>query len=138
MKHILALILIVVSLAAIDTGALAFASSAPVYDLNTLAGKVASINNTPGLYLHASTLIEQEADTTDQAPNPSPNTPITPAYVLSSTLDGPSIKAPDVTVNQETNAASQNEPTVAVDPNNSNRIVVGMNDYVTRTWTCNI
>ncbi len=136
MKHILALILIAVSLAAIDTGALAFASSAPVYDLNTLAGKVASINNTPGLYLHASTLIEQEADTTDQAPNPSPNTPITPAYVLSSTLDGLSIKAPDVTVNQDTNAASQNEPTVAIDPNNSNRIVAGMNDYVTRTWSC--
>src|SRR5712692_7010575 len=114
MKHILALILIAVSLAAIDTGALAFASSAPVYDLNTLAGKVASINTTPALYLHASTLIEQQADTHDQAPNPSPTTPTIPANVLSTTRDGLSITAPDVTVNQDTNAASQNEPTVAV------------------------
>src|SRR6266700_709637 len=109
MKHILALILIAVSLAAIDTGALAFASSAPVYDLNTLAGKVASLNNTPGFYLHASTLIEKEAVSTDRAPTPSPNTPFTSAYVLSSTLDGLSIKAPAVTVNQVTNAASHNE-----------------------------
>src|SRR5207244_11820549 len=33
-------------------------------------------------------------------------------------------------------AATQNEPTVAVDPNNPNRIVAGSNDYVTRTWSC--
>lgn len=117
-------------------------SSVPVVanqsnDLSTLAGKVAAINNTPGLYLRASAFVEQEANMTD-APNPGPFTPITPTYVLSSPLDGSSILAPEVTVNQDTAAATQNEPTVAVDPNDPNRIVVGMNDYVTRTWTCTV
>jgi hypothetical protein len=39
-------------------------------------------------------------------------------------------------VNRDTAAAPQNETAIAVDPNNSNRIVGGANDYVTRTWSC--
>jgi hypothetical protein len=43
-----------------------------------------------------------------------------------------------VTVNQDTAGAPQNETAIAVDPNNPNRIVAGANDYVTRTWSCDI
>jgi hypothetical protein len=106
-------------------------------DINTLAGKVAAVN-AAGLNFHFSGLIEQEADISEQSANPAPTTPITPSFVLTSPLDASSVAAPDVTVNQDTAAASQNEPAVAVDPNNANRIVVGANDYVTRTWTCTI
>src|SRR3989442_4812959 len=45
-------------------------------------------------------------------------------------------QVPDGTGNQDTAAATQNEPTVAIDANNANRIVAGSNDYVTRTWSC--
>jgi len=114
-------------------------SSADVtYDINTLAGKVASVNGTAGLQIRFSAFIEQEADTSDQATNPIPTTPITPTFVLSSPLDGTSVAAPDVTVNQDTAGAPQNETAIAVDPNNPNRVVAAANDYVTRTWTCTI
>jgi hypothetical protein len=49
-----------------------------------------------------------------------------------------SILAPDVTVNQDTAGAPQNETSIAVDPNNPRRIVASMNDYATRAWTCSI
>jgi hypothetical protein len=104
------------------------------YDINTLAGKVASLNGTAGLQTRFSALIEQEAEDTE-ALSPSA---ITPSFVLSSPLDGTSVLAPDVTVNQDTAAASQNETAIAVDPNNPNRLVAGANDYVTRTWTCTV
>src|SRR5712692_418447 len=106
-------------------------------DISTLACKVQTVNNTPGLYIRISNFLQSEAD---EGPTviPSPATPITPTFVLSSGLDGNSIKSPDVTVNQDTSAASQNEPTIAVDPNNPNRIVAAANDYVTRTWSCTI
>jgi hypothetical protein len=58
--------------------------------------------------------------------------------VLSSPLDGASVLAPDVTVNQDTAGAPQNETAIAVDPNNPNRIVGAANDYITRTWNCTI
>jgi hypothetical protein len=106
------------------------------YDINTLAGKVASVNGAPGLHIHISSFVEREADMSEQASNPSPLTPITPTYVLSSPLDGATVTLPDVTVNQDTAGAPQNEPVIAVDPNNPNRMVAGANDYVTRTWTC--
>src|SRR2546430_4202022 len=82
-----------------------------------------------------SALIEQEADQEDAATSPSA---ITPAHVLSSPLDGTSVLAPAITVNQDTAAASQNETAIAVDPNNPNRVVAAANDYVTRTWTCSV
>ncbi len=136
MKISSALVILMLSLAVLAGGMQAVTASSPTYDINTLAGKVASINGTPGLFLQASGFVTQEADMSDQATNPSPNTPITPTFVLSSSLDGSTVAAPDVTVNQDTAAATQNEPVIAVAPNNPNRIVAAANDYVTRTWTC--
>jgi hypothetical protein len=107
----------------------------PTYDLNTLAGKVASVNGTAGLQIRFSALIEQEAADEVAA---AASTPITPAHVLSSPLDGTSVAAPAVTVNRDTAAASQNETAIAVDPNNPNRVVAAANDYVTRTWSCSV
>jgi hypothetical protein len=103
----------------------AVTQSARTYDINTLAGKVASLNGIAGLQIRFSALIEQEAEETF-APGPV-NTPITPTYVLTSPLDGTTVLAPAVTVNQDTAAAPQNETAIAVDPNNSNRIVGGAN-----------
>src|SRR5207247_7311760 len=94
---------------------------------------------TDGLYLRVSAFLEDEADASDAVAAPSPSTPpITPTYVLSSPLDGTSVAAPAVTVNVDTAGAPQNEPAIAVDPNNPMRIVVGSNDYASRTWTCTV
>src|SRR5438034_1255054 len=144
MKSIVPLVLVVLGFAVMTAGvqvsaASSIASSSPTYDITTLAGKVASIRGTQGFYLRASALIEQEADNLDVgAPPPYSSTPISPIHVLSSPLDGTSVLSPAVVVDQDTNAASQNEPAIAVDPGNPNRIVVGMNDYVSRTWSCAI
>jgi len=102
------------------------------HDINTLAGKVASVNGTAGLQIRFSAFIEEES-VDSRAPSAPP---ITPAFVLSSPLDGTSIQPPDVTVNRDTAGAPQNETAIAVDPNNPNRVVAGMNDYVSRTWSC--
>jgi hypothetical protein len=112
----------------------AVTQSARTYDINTLAGKVASVNAAAGLHIRLSGSIEQAAEQTF-APGPV-NTPITPTYVLTSPLDGTTVLAPAVTVNQDTAAAPQTETAIAVDPNNSNRIVGGAKDYVTGTWDC--
>jgi hypothetical protein len=113
----------------------AVTQSAQTYDINTLAGKVASLRGTAGLQIRFSAFIEQEAEEPSPQP-PGPLTPITPTHVLTSPLDGTTVTPPAVTVNQDTAAASQNETAIAVDPNNSSRIVGGANDYVTRTWSC--
>src|SRR5258708_30783747 len=105
------------------------------YDINTLAGKVASLNGTAGLQIRFSAFIEEESLDSSAPAGPGP---ITPANVLSSPLDGTSILAPAVTVNPDTAGAPQNETSIAVDPNNPLRIVSGLNDYVTRTWTCSV
>ena len=105
------------------------------YNINTLAGKVASLNGTAGLQIRFSAFIEDEADASDMTIPPA-SSAITPNHVLSSPLDGTSIVAPNVLVNQDTAAAPQNETSIAVDPNNANRVVASMNDYVTRTWSC--
>src|SRR5512142_1213078 len=112
-----------------------FAAST-TYDITTLAGKVASLNGTAGLQIRFSAFIEEEANV-DQ-PNPGPVAPITPSFVLSSPLDGATVQAPAVTVNQDTAAAPQNETAIVVDPNNPNRVVAAANDYVTRTWSCSV
>src|SRR5438876_11445909 len=108
------------------------------YDIRTLNGKVASVNGTAGLQIRLSAFIEQEADTSALALNPSTSTLITPTFVLSSPLDGTSVLAPDVTVNQDIAGAPQNETAIAVDPSNPNRVVGAANDYVTRTWSCSV
>src|SRR5437667_16888 len=144
MKSIVPLVLVVLGFAVMTAGvqvsaASSIASSSPTYDITTLAGKVASIAGTQGFYLRASALIEREADSSEVGASPPySSTPITPIHVLSSPLDGTSVASPAVVVDQDTNAASQNEPAIAVDPSNPDRIVVGMNDYVSRTWSCTI
>ena len=110
-------------------------NSSPTYDINTLAGKVASLNGTAGLQIRFSAFIEEESDFSDDLTNPSPSTLVTPSFLLSSPLDATSV-APAITVNQDTATAPQNETAIAVDPNNPHRLVAGMNDYVTTTWTC--
>jgi hypothetical protein len=115
------------------------ASSSPAqpgYDINTLAGKVASLNGTAGLQTRFSAFLQEEA--AEPSALPPASTPITPTYVLSSPLDGTTVQPPDVTVNQDTAAASQNETAIAVDPNNPSRVVAAANDYTTRTWTCTV
>src|SRR5438309_478234 len=136
-RKLLAVLLILLSTAMITSLKPATASQTS-YDINTLAGKLASVKTTPGLLISLSGFLQQEADMSDQNANTTPNDPITPVHVLNSTLDGTTVNSPDVTVNQDTAAATQNEPTVAVDPNNANRIVAGSDDYVTRTWSCMI
>lgn len=113
------------------------ASSGKTYDITTLKGKLASLNGTAGLQIRFSAYLQEEADDGLSYSGPTAN-PIQPTYVLSSPLDGNTITAPDVTVNQDTAGAPQNETAIAVDPNNPNRVVAAANDYVTRTWTCAI
>jgi hypothetical protein len=109
--------------------------AATSYDINTLAGKVASLHGTAGLQIRFSAFLEEEAEE-DSAPPAA--APISPPFVLSSPLDGTIVQPPAVTVNQDTAGAPQNETAIAIDPNNPKRIVAGANDYVTRTWTCTI
>ncbi|HVH15169.1 MAG TPA: sialidase family protein [Candidatus Angelobacter sp.] len=138
MKRILPTItLLALSLAMMGSGLhIAKADSTSTFDINTLSGKLASVEATPGLFFGLSSFVADEANVSDQAVNTSPDTPITPANVLTSSLDGLSVTAPDVTVNRDTAAASQNEPAIAVNPSNPDQIVVASNDYVTRTWSC--
>jgi hypothetical protein len=137
MKRSLALaVALVLTGASAITPTSAQAASAKVYNINTLAGKVASLHGTAGLQIRFSAFIEQEA--ADPGASAPAADPITPTFVPGSTLDGNSVAAPDVTVNQDTAGAPQNETAIAVDPNNPNRIVTGANDYVTRTWSCTV
>lgn len=139
MKRTVALLaaaaLVVLAAVTSATSAQATTTTKRTYDIHTLAGKVASLRGTAGLQIRFSAFIEEEAEEESAAPA---DTPITPPYVLSSPLDGTSVEAPDVTVNQDTAAAPQNETAIAVDPNNSNRLVAGANDYVSRTWSCTV
>src|SRR5947199_6539361 len=118
----------------VTAGGASSSPAQPGYDINTLAGKVASLNGTAGLQLRFSAFLQEEA-ADPSAPAPA-SPPISPAFVLSSPLDGTTVQPPDVTVNQDTAAASQNETAIAVDPNNPTRVVAAANDYTTRTWTC--
>jgi hypothetical protein len=112
------------------------ASATTQYDINTLAGKLASLNGTAGLQIRFSAFLQEQAE--DPSATQTPTSPITPSFVLSSPLDGNTVAAPDVTVNQDTAAAPQNETAIAVDPNNPNRVVAAANDYVTRAWSCTV
>src|SRR6266540_3003172 len=141
MRYTAPVVVLVVGFALIAVGIPTFAaagSTSPTFDITTLAGKVASVRATDGLYLRVSAFLEDEADAADAMAVPGPTTPITPVYVLSSLLDGTSVAPPAVTVNVDAAGAPQNEPAIAVDPSNPMRIVVGSNDYVSRTWTCTV
>src|SRR5205823_5344204 len=110
-----------VTLACAAIGALMLTASAGSatqtqrYDISTLAGKVASLHGTAGLQIRFSAFIEEEAEDTAAPPV---STPITPTFVPGSPLDGNSILSPDVTVDQDTAGAPQNETAIAVNPNN--------------------
>src|SRR5215475_12333435 len=79
------------------------AAASQKYDINTLAGKVASLNGTAGLQIRFSAFLEEEAEEGDG--NLVPAAPINPAFVLSSPLDGTTVAGPAVTVNQDTAGA---------------------------------
>src|SRR5262244_1361442 len=96
-------------------------SSSPTYNINTLVGKVASVNGTAGLQIRFSAFIEEESDFSDNLSNPSPSTLVTPSFLLSSPLDATSV-APAITVNEDAATAPQNETAITVDPNNPRRI----------------
>ncbi len=112
-------------------------AGSPTFDINTLKGKQAAVS-AASPNLHISAFVQDDWATTDATPgDPTPTSgPITPTHVLSSPWDGTNIAVPGVTVNQDAHAAPQNETAIAVDPNNPNRVVVGTNDYVSRTWDC--
>src|SRR3954452_2636059 len=116
-------------------GSAGSAAAAPQYDISTLAGKVASVNGTAGLQIRFSAFLEEEAEDTAAPPVSSP---ITPTFVPGSPLDGNAIQPPEVTVNQDTAGAPQNETAIAVNPNNPDQVVAAANDYVSRTWSCSI
>src|SRR6266540_2745539 len=101
MRYASPVVLLIVGFALIAVGVPTFAvagSSSPTFDITTLAGKVASVQATDGLYLRVSAFLEDEADASDAVAAPGPLPPITPTYVLSSPLDGTSVAAPAVTV----------------------------------------
>src|SRR5215475_12519787 len=111
------------------------AQAAPTYDITTLAGKVASLHGTAGLQIRFSAFLEEEAEEDSAPPTAAP---ISPPFVLNSPLDGNSVQSPNVTVNQDSAGAPQNETAIAVDPNNPKVVVAGANEYVSRTWSCTV
>jgi len=133
--RILGTLFVVIALVA-GVGIQSSFAATPKYDITTLAGKVAAVNGTAGLQIRFSAFIEEEAKI--EEPNLVPTAPITPSFVLSSPLDGNTIAGPAVLVNQDAAAAPQNETAIAVDPNNPSRVVAAANDYVARTWACDI
>jgi hypothetical protein len=128
--------LVATSLAALAlvviVGSAAATSSTRTYDTSTLAGKVASVNGTSGLAVRFSAFIEQEAAVDGFEPL------VPDGATLTNGGAGGSVLAPDITVNQDTHGAPQNETSIAVDPNNPSRVVGSANDYVTRTWSCSV
>ena len=143
MRHVSALVLVVLGLVLIATAVPASANSsstrAPANagprNIMALAGTIASTPFAGGGFVRPPDFGDREERNNDPS-SPAPTSGIAPTFVLSSPLDGTSVASPAVTVNQDTHAASQNEPAIAVDPNNPNRIVAAANDYVTRTWSC--
>src|SRR2546425_5367235 len=145
MRHVSAFVLVVLGLLLIATAIPASASSpspsAPANggprDVIALASRVASTGFAGSGLVRPPDFGDRDERSGDPS-SPVPTSGITPRFVLSSPLDGTSVALPTVTVNQDTHAASQNEPAIAVDPNNPSRIVAASNDYVTRTWSCGV
>ncbi len=141
MKYAAVFVCLLLGVLAISSGVQASTASTSsashrLYDITTLAGKIASVQaSLGGRAPDISAPIDFEVERVAEPASTAPSAPITPTFVLSSSLDGESVQDPAVTVNQDTRAATQNEPAIAVDPNNPNRIVVAANDYGTRTWS---
>src|SRR2546426_7878578 len=145
MRHVSAFVLVVLGLLLIATAIPASASSpspsAPANggprDVIALASRVASTGFAGSGLVRPPDFGDRDERSGDPS-SPVPTSGIIPRFVLSSPLDGTSVALPAVTVNQDTHAASQNEPAIAVDHNNPSRIVAASNDYVTRTWSCDV
>jgi hypothetical protein len=139
---IVALAIAAVGCSSADRPASAISSSlTQKFDITTLKGKAASLRATAPSDVRFSARMEFAAD--DDDGETSPDALLAPgsdvfALPNPAVLDGNAILgAPDVVVvNQDHGGAPQNETSVAVDPNNPNRIVAGANDYVTGTWDC--
>src|SRR5207247_6621064 len=115
LKRITIAIALILSLATLSSGILTHATS-KTYDTTTLAGKLASVNDTPGLYFSLSDFLQEEADTSDQAPPPTPSTPITPPFVLSRPLHANTAQPPALPLNQHLNHAPHTTPPRATNP----------------------
>ena len=113
---------VALALAVAGLGASVATAQAPRgYDTSTLAGKVASVRGTAGLQIRMSAFLEEEAE-----PTSAPDV-LGPDGVTLIEPGGGSVQPPDVTVNQDTAAAPQNETSIG-----------SANDYVTRTWSCTV
>lgn len=127
---------LVITALAMPVSALSLYNSAtaasPTYDTSTLAGKVASVNGTAGLQIRMSAFLDVDASAINA-------TDALGADGATVSAGSPtSVRFPAVTVNQDQNAAPQNETSIAVDPNNPQIVVGSANDYVARTWACTI
>ena len=136
MRHVLAFVLVLLGLLLIATAVPASAHS-PSPGAPANAGPRSVMALAGGGFVRPPGFGDRD-ERSDDPSSPVPTAGIVPTFVLSSPLDGTSVAAPAVTVNQDTHAASQNEPAIAVDPNNPNRIVAASNEYVSRTWSCRI
>src|SRR5690349_18748045 len=92
-------------------------------DIGTLRGKVAAVRGTAGLQIRMSAFIEADAES-DAFGVLAPD-----GATLADPADGGAVRFPDVVMNRDTHGAPQNETSIAVDPNNPNRVVGGANDY---------
>ena len=110
----------------------------PTFDITTLKGKVESLRATapPDIRFSARLEFAAEGDEgTDPGDILAPEGGTSP-LPNPALLDGDSIQGPAITVNQDRGGAPQNETSIAVDPNNPNRVVASANDYVAGTWNC--
>src|SRR5438132_11067065 len=97
---ILALATVGAALVVAGGSAVRAGAATPTYNINTLAGKVASVNGTAGLQIKMSPFLQEEADAAEAARSGPASPPITPAFVLSSPRDGVSVAAPDGAVHR--------------------------------------
>src|SRR5437867_12045926 len=77
LKRITIAIALILSLATLSSGILTHATS-KTYDTTTLAGQLASVNDTAGLHFRVSDFLHQEPATSQHAPAHPPGTPRPP------------------------------------------------------------
>jgi len=104
------------------------------FDITTLKGKAASLRATAPSEIRFSARMEFAAD--DDDGETSPDALLAPGSDLFAVPNPALLDGNAILGAQDHGGAPQNETSVAVDPNNPNRIVAGANDYVTGTWDC--
>src|SRR5205823_7371614 len=115
LKRITIAIALILSLATLSSGILTHATS-KTYDTTTLAGKLASVNDTPGLYFSLSDFLQEEADTSDQASPPSPAPPTPPPPLPSPPLSGTPLQPPPPPTTPPHTRTPPNEPAAPPHP----------------------